>query len=285
MHGLHALRTAFLLNAAFTVVEAIGGWWTQSIAVLTDALHDLGDCLILGLAWYLLNLAGRGRNARYTYGYGRYGMLGGWVSAGILIAGSILLLLNAVPRLFAPRPPDTAGMMAIAIFGMGMNGLAAWKLHGGRSLNERGAYLHLLEDVLGWAAVLLGAVVIHYTGWNAIDPLLSIAISLFIAWNAIGTLRKGTGLLMQAGADDIDPERIRTTLLALPHVTDVHDQHAWSLDGSYTVLTVHLVVNVHEMDTLTAVKQQARQALHQLGIAHATIEMERPCEECELLYH
>jgi cobalt-zinc-cadmium efflux system protein len=276
---------AFLVNAAFTLVEAVGGWWTHSIAVLSDALHDLGDCLVLGLAWYLLKVARRGRDERYSYGYGRFRMLGGWLSAWILIFGAVLMAVNAVPRLFHPELPNTEGMMAIAVFGLLMNGFAAWKLHDGHTLNERGAYLHLLEDVLGWAAVLVGAVVIRYTGWAAVDPVLSIAISLYIAWNAIGTLRQGTGILMQAGADGVDANTIRSTLLALPRVIDVHDQHAWSLDGAYTVLTVHLVVDTQDLGTLTEVKTHARNALHALGIEHATIETERPGEDCELKHH
>ncbi len=280
-----ALRNAFLINAAFTLVEAVGGWWTHSIAVLADALHDLGDCLVLGLAWYLLRLAQRGRDARYSYGYGRYRMLGGWLSAWILIVGAVLMTANAVPRLFDPQVPHTGGMMAIAVFGLVMNGLAAWKLRDGHTLNERGAYLHLLEDVLGWAAVLVGAVVIRYTGWAVVDPLLSVAISLYIAWNAIGTLRKGTRILMQAGAEGVDPAGIRSTLLALPHVIEVHDQHLWSLDGAYTVLTVHLVIDTTDLGALTEVKCLARKAMHELGVEHATIETERPGEDCELQHH
>jgi cobalt-zinc-cadmium efflux system protein len=286
-HGrsTQALRTAFLINAAFTLVEAVGGWWTHSIAVLTDALHDLGDCLVLGLAWYLVKLARRERDARYSYGYGRYRMLGGWLSAGVLLIGAVLMTVNAVPRLFVSQMPHAVGMMAIAVFGLLMNGLAAWKLHRGQTLNERGAYLHLLEDVLGWAAVLVGALVIRYTGWAVIDPLLSIAISLFIAWNAIGTLRKGTGILMQRDPEGIDPLAVRNTLLAIEHVRDVHDQHAWSLDGAYTVLSVHLVVDAKDLETLCTVREKARQALHALGIQHATLETEQPDEVCELQHH
>ncbi|MBK8615201.1 MAG: cation transporter [Flavobacteriales bacterium] len=283
--AIGALRMAFLINAAFTVIEAAGGWWTNSMAVWSDALHDLGDCLVLGLAWYLQRLSARGRDADYSYGYGRYSMLGGWVSAWILIAGAVMMVVSAAPRLLSPVQPNTGGMMIIALFGLAMNGFAAWKLHAGHSLNERGAYLHLLEDVLGWAAVLVGAVVIRYTGWSAIDPLLSIGISLFIVVNALRTLRKGTGILMQRGPERVDAAAIRNALLALHQVADVHDQHAWSLDGDYTVLTVHLVVNTRDLDAISTVKKEARQALHTLGVQHATIETELPDELCELLHH
>ena len=285
MPAADALRMAFLINAAFTLIEVAGGWWTNSMAVWSDALHDLGDCLVLGLAWYLQRLSARGRDADYSYGYGRYSMLGGWVSAWILIAGAVVMVVNAAPRLLSPVMPHTGGMMIIAVFGLAMNGFAAWKLHAGHSLNERGAYLHLLEDVLGWAAVLVGAVVIRYTGWTALDPLLSIGISVFIAVNALRTLRKGTGILMQRGPERVDAVAIRNALLALHHVTDLHDQHAWSLDGDYTVLTVHLVVNTRDLDAISVVKKEARQALHDLGVQHATIETELPGELCELEHH
>ncbi|MEO8589569.1 MAG: cation diffusion facilitator family transporter [Flavobacteriales bacterium] len=280
-----ALRLAFFVNLAFTLVEAVGGWWTGSIAVLTDALHDAGDCLVLGLAWWLQHVAMRGRDANYSYGYGRYSMLGGWLASVVLIVGAVAMLAFAVPRLWQPVLPNADRMLVIAVFGLAMNGFAAWKLHGGASLNERGAYLHLLEDVLGWAAVLIGAVVIHFTGWAVVDPILSIAISSFIAWNAIGTLRKGTGILMQETPRSIDQQEVRTRLLALPGVIDLHDQHTWTLDGSYVVHTVHLVVNDSDPLHAQSIKAEARHALHHLGIDHATIELEGPNERCELEHH
>lgn len=275
-----ALRWAFFLNLGFTAVEAIGGWWTNSIAVLTDALHDGGDCLVLGAAWYLQGVALRGRDAQYSYGYGRYSMLGGWLTAVVLILGALFMIGASVPRLFAPTMPDTTGMMGIAVFGLLMNSLAAWKLHGGQSLNERGAYLHLLEDVLGWATVLIGGGLIKLTGWAVIDPLLSMAISIFILVNAIGTLRRGTGILMQEQPPSVDIQTIRTRLMAIPHVVDLHDQHTWTLDGSLMVHTVHIVVDQVEPAEVRTIKQQARSVLKKAGIQHATIEIEWVDEDC-----
>jgi len=280
-----ALRLAFFVNLAFTLVEVVGGWWTGSMAVFTDALHDAGDCLVLGLAWWLQNVALKGRDAQYSYGYGRYSMLGGWLASVVLIVGAIVMLTLSVPRLWEPTLPDAKGMLIIAVFGLVMNGIAAWKLHGGHSLNERGAYLHLLEDVLGWAAVLIGAAVIHFTGWAVVDPALSVAISVFILWNAIGTLRKGTGILMQETPQGIDQQQLRTRLMTLPDVIDLHDQHTWTLDGSYIVHTVHLVVHDIDLARAQKIKTEARAALHQLGIHHATIELEWANEPCELEHH
>jgi cobalt-zinc-cadmium efflux system protein len=263
----------------------VGGWWTGSIAVLTDALHDAGDCLVLGTAWWLQRVAMKGRDAQYSYGYGRYSMLGGWLTSVVLMVGAGAMLVLSVPRLWAPELPHTTGMMGIAVFGLLMNGLAAWKLHGGGSLNERGAYLHLLEDVLGWAAVLVGAVVMYFTGWAIVDPLMSVGISVFILWNAVSTLRKGTGILMQEIPAGIDMQAIRTRLMTIPHVRDLHDQHTWTLDGNLVVHTVHVVVADVDLLQARGVKAQARAELKALGIHHATIELEWADEHCGLEHH
>lgn len=280
-----ALRTAFFLNLAFTVVEVIGGFWTNSVAVLTDAVHDAGDSLVLGAAWYLQRVATKGRDARYSYGYGRYSMLGGWLTSLVLIVGAVFMFTVSVPRLWEPVLPHATGMMALALFGLLMNGLAAWKLHGGISLNERGAYLHLLEDVLGWAAVLIGAIVIHFTAWAVVDPLLSMGISVYILVNAVGTFRRGTGILMQQVPQSIDIPAIADRLLTIPGVVDIHDQHTWTLDGHFVIHTVHLVVEDVDLEQVRLIKAQARKELHEIGVQHATIEMEWKGEKCRLEHH
>ncbi|MBP6312531.1 MAG: cation transporter [Flavobacteriales bacterium] len=277
-----ALRTAFFINLAFTIFEAVGGWYTNSIAVITDALHDAGDCLVLGAAWWLQRVAMKGRDDRYSYGYGRYSMLGGWLTALVLIAGALGMLFFSIPRLWATELPNTQGMIGIAIFGLAMNGFAAWKLHGGETLNERGAYLHLLEDVLGWAAVLVGAVIMYFTGLAFIDPLLSIGISLFILYNAFGTLRKGTAILMQAQPHRIHAVELEAELKQIPGVAELHDQHTWTLDGSFMIHTVHIVLGDVDATRASEIKILARNKLKALGIHHATIELEWPGEQCSM---
>lgn len=284
-HDIRGLRAAFFLNLSFALVELVGGVVTGSVAVLADAVHDLGDGIVLGASWYLQHLASRGRDPQYTYGYSRFGMLGGWLAAVILIVGSVWMLSQAVPRLWAPGAPHAPGMMALAVFGVVMNGFAAWQLNSGPSLNERGVRLHLLEDVLGWLAVLVGGGILWLTGWAVIDPLLSIAISLYILVNAMRTFRTGTGILMMGRPLHYDPTVVDQALRAIPHVRGLHDQHAWSLDGEYTVLTVHLVIDELPMEQIHQVKLQARNALTQLGIHHATIELETHDECCELEHH
>jgi cobalt-zinc-cadmium efflux system protein len=283
--GSRNLRLAFFFNLAFTLVEVAGGLWTNSLAVLSDALHDMGDVLVLGAAWYLSHLAVHGRDAKYSYGYGRYGMLGGWLTALVLAIGSVVLMAFTLSRINAVHEPHAGGMVLLAVFGLCVNGFAAWKLHGGSSLNERGAFLHLMEDVLGWAAVLVGGILIHFTGLGIIDPLLSIAINLYVLFNAIRTLHKGTAILMQRLPEDFDEAAIAEALLALPHVTGSHDQHAWTLDGQYIVLTVHLEVDTTDAEERFRLTDQARQVLKDMGVHHATIELERPQDECSLQDH
>lgn len=284
-HAPKRLRLAFILNLAFTLVEMLGAWWTHSVAVLGGALHDLGDSLVLGAAWYLQHVAARGRDDRYSYGYGRYGMLGGWSASIVLGVGSLVIIVVTLPRFFEPVEVHPQGMMIIAGFGLLMNLLAMLTLRREGSLNERTARLHLLEDVLSWAAVLIGGAILRFTGLAWIDPLLSIAIACFILYNAFRMLREGTGILMQRLPGDVDMDVVRDALLELPYVIDVHDQHAWTLDGHYTVLTVHLVVDTAVPEGMVEVKQRARAVLDRLGIQHATIEIETPKEVCALQHH
>ncbi|MCB9194006.1 MAG: cation transporter [Flavobacteriales bacterium] len=283
--SVKVLRTAFVLNSTFTIVELVGSTWTGSVAVLADAVHDLGDCLVLGAAWYLQRLSRRGRDADYTFGYARFSMLGGWLAALVLIAGAVWTVSMAIPRFSASVMPDTQGMIGLAVLGLVVNAIAARGLHGGLSLNERGAFLHLLEDVLGWAAVLIGALVMQFTHRSWIDPLLSIAIALFIVINAIGTLRRGTHILMLRKPGDLDLDGLTTRLKGIPHVVDVHDRHAWTLDGNYTILTLHLVLDDLDPEIASSVKLQARDLMGSVGIAHATIELESVGEECLLEHH
>ncbi len=285
MHGARNIRFAFCFNLAFTLIEVAGGFWAQSTAVLSDALHDLGDSLVLGAAWYLSSLAVRGRDGKYSYGYGRYSMLGGWLTALVLAIGSLVLMVFTLTRMNDAHEPHAVGMILLALFGLAMNGLAAWKLQGGTSLNEQGAFLHLMEDVLGWAAVLVGAVIIHFTGLGIVDPLLSMAINGYVLFNAVKTLRKGTGILMQRLPEGFDEAAITKALRSLPHVVGTHDQHAWSLDGDYIVLTVHLLVDTLDPTERSQVTNAARTLLHNMGVHHATIELELPQDECALADH
>ena len=191
------LKVAFLLNLAFTIIEIIGGLWTNSIAILTDAVHDLGDTLSLGSAWYFDRISKRGRSDHNTYGYRRYSLLGGLITAAVLVGGLSVGLWQAFGRLFSPQPVNAQGMIILAVIGVAFNGVAVLRVRKGSSLTERVVSWHLLEDTLGWCAVLIGAGVMAIWDLPIIDPLLSIGISLFVLWNVMRTLRKFLGIFLQ----------------------------------------------------------------------------------------
>ena len=275
------IGAAFTLNLVFTVIEFIGGMLTNSTAILADAVHDLGDSLSIGLGWLLQRLSGRPASYNFTYGYQRLSLLGALINALVLIAGSAWVLSEAVPRLVHPSMPDAVGMTWLAILGVLVNGAAAWKLSGGKTLNERVLNWHLLEDVLGWVAVLVVSVVLQFAHWPILDPLLSIAFTLFILVNVLRNLHATIRLFLQATPDEKLAEEIERKLRALPHVSDVHHLHLWSLDGEHHVLTAHLVLDIPiSSESHQALKRSIRDACDTCGIGHTTIEFEQRDEAC-----
>lgn len=275
------IGVAFFLNFSFALIEVAGGLLTNSVAILSDALHDVGDSLALALAWYLQKVSGRGRDRRFTYGYRRFSLLGALINSVILIGGSMVILAMAISRLIAPQPTIALGMLALAVLGIVVNGAAVLRLKKGHSQNAKVVALHLLEDVLGWGAVLVGALVIHFTGWYWIDPLLSLGIAVYILINAYRNLRTATKILLQGIPEGLDLAAIEAKLSAVAGVVSFHDLHLWSLDGERTILTVHLVLDAPATPEASCrVKQGTVAAMNDLGIDHCTIEIEGPDEPC-----
>jgi len=261
-------------------MEFIGGWLTNSTAIMADAIHDLGDSLALGSGWLLYKLGKKAPTAHYTYGYRRLSLFGALLNCFILIAGSVWILAEAIPRLSEPVMPLTEGMMALAVLGITVNGFAAYKLSGGKTLNERVLNWHLLEDVLGWVAVLLAALVMHFVDWPIIDPLLSIAFTLFILFNVLRNLRSTARLFFQAVPDTALLAQIEQRLLTQPQVREVHHLHLWSLDGEQHVLSAHLVVELEELSQYQQLKSQVEQLLSDFSLLNTTIEIELATEAC-----
>ncbi len=275
------LKVAFLLNAAFTVVEIAGGLWTNSIAILADALHDAGDTASLGLAWYFERMSRRGRTARHTYGYRRFRLLGGLITGVILLVGLGFVLWQAIGRLRSPESVDAHGMIALAVLGVVVNGAAVLRVRRGSSLTEQVVSWHLLEDTLGWVAVLIGAGVMAVWDLPIIDPLLSIGISLFILWNVGRNLSKVMAVFLQTTPASFDPEAFETELLRQPKVEDVHHLHVWSLDGETHVLTLHLVMSADaSREDVVAVKEGVRAGLDPHDFRHVTVDVELAGEAC-----
>ena len=171
---------AFFLNVTFTIIEFIGGWLTNSTAIMADAVHDLGDSLSIGFAWILSRFSNKAAPDKYSYGYRRLTLFGALVNGVVLVIGSIWVLFEAIPRLTNPEMPVVEGMLGLAILGVAVNGYAVFKLKAGETLNEKVLTWHLLEDVLGWVAVLIVSIVLLFVELPILDPLLSIGFTLFI---------------------------------------------------------------------------------------------------------
>ncbi|MEM0941126.1 MAG: cation diffusion facilitator family transporter [Bacteroidota bacterium] len=274
------VKVAFFLNVAFSVVELIGGLLTNSVAILSNALHDLGDSLTLGISWYFLKISHKKVTREYSYGFKRFSVLGALINAIVLITGSFLILDEAIPRLIDPVNPKTEEMIYFAIGGIIINGIAAARLKNGKSINEKAVYLHLLEDVLGWVAVLVGAIVMHLTYLPIIDPLLSVLISLFILFNSYKNLKEGFRIILQGTPPSIDIHRVHETFANMPEVESFHDCHTWTMDGEYHVLSVHLVLRENKtLYDLRKVKSKIKNELVLMGINHTTIELETADEK------
>ncbi len=272
---------AFFLNLGFTIIEFIGGWFTNSTAIMSDAVHDLGDTLSIGSAWVLNKLGKKQANSEFSYGFRRLSLFGALLNGFVLIIGSIWIMTEAIPRLFDPVMPETEGMLLLAIFGVCVNGFAAYKLSGGETLNERVLNWHLLEDVLGWVAVLIVSIVLMFIELPILDPLLSIAFTLFILTNVARNLWTTLKLFAQSSPDSELTDKVKQTLLTLKHVANLHHFHLWSLDGESHVLTVHLQLDQRlDMDQQEFLKSELKQQLVGFKLEHTTIELEWPDEIC-----
>lgn len=272
---------AFFLNLGFTVIEFIGGWLTNSTAIMADAVHDLGDSLSIGSAWVLNKLGNKQADTRFTYGYKRLSLLGALINGLVLIIGSLWVLSAALPRLANPVMPHTEGMLALAVLGIAVNGYAAYRLSRGKTLNERVLNWHLLEDVLGWVAVFIVAVVMQFVDWPVLDPLLSVGFTLFILFNVLRTLWSTLQLFTQAAPDSGLLDKIRNVLDGVEGVQELHHLHLWSLDGENHVLTAHIVVcDAGVLANYEQFKSRLRLALEPFQLGHTTLEIELAEEVC-----
>lgn len=275
------IAQVFFLNAGFALIELIGGLLTNSTAILADAVHDLGDSLALGMAWLLERFSRRHPDRDFTYGYRRLSLFGALINSALLVAGSIWVLALAIPRLADPVMPVTEGMIGLALLGVAVNGVAAWRISAGKTLNERALSWHLMEDVLGWVAVLIVAIVLQFADWPILDPLLSLAFTLFILFNVSRTMWSTIKLFFQAVPDREMLARIERALTELPGIETLHDLHLWSLDGQRHVLTVHIVLGeLARGDSYARVKARIGQALAPFELASTTIEIEQRDEDC-----
>ncbi len=272
------IGVAFWLNLSFALIELVGGIYTQSLAVISDALHDFGDALSLGVGYILQRKSNEGPSEIYSYGKKRFSLLSACVSGMVISGGAIYILFESITGFSEPREPNGLGMFGLAIFGIAVNGFAAWRLSHGHSHNEQMMKWHLLEDVMGWVAVLVGSLLIYFFGWTWMDPLLAIGISLFVLYNVVRHLMETVNLFLQANPNPEGLRAFRLQAESLSEVSEIHDLHFWSLDGVHHILSLHAVLN--DMSQAEKVKEQIRRLSKVLGDCHVTVEIESTSEHC-----
>lgn len=277
------IKIAFFLNLGFTILEFIGGFYVNSIAIVSDAVHDLGDSLSLGTSWFLDRKSNKGANTKYSFGYRRFSLLGALINSIVLIVGSIYVISEAVGRILEPEHSDAQGMIIFAIIGVAVNGFAAYKLSSGKTMNEKVVSWHLLEDVLGWVAVLIVAIIISFKDIHYLDPALSLLITLYILWNVFKRLKETLVIFLQGVPKDINSNEIENKILNIPNVSSLHHIHIWSLEGEHHVFTTHIKLkNIKNFSEIIEVKEQVKNILKEYAFNHYTIETELDSETCDL---
>jgi cobalt-zinc-cadmium efflux system protein len=270
------LGISFVINTIFLAIEIIGGIYTNSQAILSDALHDFGDSLSIGLSYYFEKKSNSQSNEKYNYGLKRLSLMASLISAGVLMLGSVLIIWNSVPRLFNPEPVKFGTVVILACLGVALNGFVFLKTRGGHNHNEKMVSLHFLEDTLGWVGVLIAGVINLYYNLPILDPIISIAVAVFTFYRVIINLKSTLNIFMQATPDNLERNKVVDIFKSNSNVIDFHDLNIWSLDGSDHILSVHLVVK----DLAIDVKHNIKHSLEDIGIIHSTLELELIDDNC-----
>lgn len=270
---------AFLLNLSFSIIEFIGGFLIGSIAIISDSVHDLGDAISIGLSYFLEKKSKKQPDNTHTYGYIRYSVLGGVLTTIILITGSLFVIYTSIKRIFNPVKIHYDQMIGLAIFGVILNFIAAYVTREGDSINQKAVNLHMLEDVLGWVIVLIGAIIMKFTDISIIDPIMSICVALFILYNSTKNLQEVLDIFLEKTPKNISIDELKEHISEIDGIIDVHHIHLWSIDGQNTYGTMHIVLD-DNCDNHT-IKHQVREELKEHGIVHATLELETKDEVCD----
>ncbi len=269
------VRLAAFLNAAFTIVEMAGGFWTNSLSILSDALHDFGDSIALVISWIFERRARKTPNAKFTFGYQRLSLFSALFSASILIGGSIVIILQAIPRFLNPEPVNAFGMLGIALIGITLNGAGYVLLKKGESLNEKVLSWHLLEDVLGWIVILVGGIVIYFWKFYFVDPIMTVALTVFILYNVAKNMREAINILLQGVPKHINLEAVKHDIMTIKGVLGLHDIHIWSLEGETDIFTAHVVLDDETLEKQSEqITRSIKDTLRIHHIEHSTIELE-----------
>lgn len=272
-HGAKNIKVAFFLNLFFTIAELIGGYFVNSVAIISDAIHDLGDTLSIGMSWYLHTKSEKNPSSKFTLGYRRFSLLGALINSIVLIGGSLFVITEAIERLQNPEQADINGMILFAVFGVMINGYAAWKLKTGKSMNEKVLSWHLIEDVLGWVIILIGAIIMHFWDIPILDPILSLLITIFILYNAFKNLRKTMLIFLERTPEGIDIEEVKSKILELDSIKSLHQVQIWSLDGEHHVFSAHVCYK-YSNKSEQYIREQIQRILDQYHFEFITIQLE-----------
>ena len=277
------LAWAFALNLSFSLIELVGGIFSNSIAIISDAFHDFGDALSLALVWYLQKVSTKPKDSYFDYGYKRFSILGALIISVFLSVGSIFMIIESIKRFITPEETKANIMFILAIIGVIVNGAAMLRLNHGKSLTEKAVFLHFLEDILGWIAVLIGSIVMMFFQFPWFDPLLSLGIALWILWNAYGNIKQVMIVMLQAVPESIDRKNLISRWEKIKGIHSVHDIKIWSLDGNHHVASLHVLIDKSvKLNEFQKVKEKIRKVALDFEIIHTTIELETDAEQCEL---
>ena len=272
MKAKYTVWVAFFLNLSYAIVEFIAGGIFGSSAVLADSVHDLGDAIAIGISAFLETISNREEDRQYTLGYKRFSLLGALVTAVILITGSILVILENITKLFNPQPVNDEGILWLGIIAVSINLLASLVVRKGKTKNESILSLHFLEDTLGWLAVILMAIILKFTDWYILDPLLSLVISVFILTKAIPRFWSALKIFLDAVPEGVETGDLEKDLEALINVKSVNQLSIWSMDGLENNAIIHLCLE--DWEQMMETKNQVRQLLEERGVQNITIEVD-----------
>ena len=276
MKAKYPVWLAFFLNLTYAIVEFIAGGVFGSSAVLADSVHDLGDAIAIGISAFLESISNREEDSHYTLGYKRFSLLGAMVTAVILMTGSVLVILENIAKIFHPQPVNDEGILWLGIIAIIINVLASLVIRKGQTKNESILSLHFLEDTLGWVAVILMAIVLRFTDWYILDPLLSIAISFFVLSKALPRFWSTLKIFLDAVPEGVDIQKIKTDLAELDHVASINQLNLWTMDGLEKNAIVHVCLK--EMEHMETCKESIRIFLKDCGFQNITIEVDADLE-------
>lgn len=272
MKTKHAVWLAFFLNLSYAIVEFIAGGIFGSSAVLADSVHDLGDAIAIGVSAFLETISNREEDSHYTLGYKRFSLLGALVTAVILMTGSVLVILENITKLFHPQPVNDEGILWLGIIAVSINVLASLVVRKGKTKNESILSLHFLEDTLGWVAVILMAIVLRFTDWYILDPLLSLVISFFILSKAIPRFWSTLKIFLDAVPEGVDIQQVKSDLEQLDHVASINQLNLWTMDGLEKNAIVHVCLK--KVEHMEVCKEAIRAMLKDYGFQNITIEVD-----------